>query len=59
MVTEIHVQERRIVAIRPRLALAPYFRELVEAGDYRKRETGLETAIGTYVRGKRMLAQAA
>src|SRR5206468_9920050 len=29
IVAEIHVDERHIVAIRPRLALAPYFEELV------------------------------
>ena len=44
ILTEIHVEDRRIVAIRPRQALAPYFRELVAAGGRRERETGLEPA---------------
>jgi DNA invertase Pin-like site-specific DNA recombinase len=52
LITEIHVENRRIVAIRPRLALAPYFRELVSAGGRRERETRLELAT-TYLEGRR------
>ena len=32
LVTEIHVEVKRIVAIRPRLAPAPYFRDSFELG---------------------------
>src|SRR5712692_3203741 len=40
LLTEIHVDQRRIVAIRPRLALRAYFQELIEADGRRERETG-------------------
>ncbi len=45
--TEIHVDQRLIAAIRPRLALRAYFRELIEADARRERETGVSRASTT------------
>ena len=47
ILTEIHVEDQRIVAIRPRPALRPYFEELIETDGRRERETSLELATST------------
>jgi hypothetical protein len=52
LLTEIYVDQGRIAAIRPRLALRAYFQELVEADRRRERETGLEPAT-MYLEGTR------
>ena len=44
ILTEIHVEDQRIVAIRPRPALRPYFEELIETDGRRERETSLGLA---------------